>query len=151
MNDLALNAGGLRLHWTVLLLGVAALQWLVFVLISMASRAKMPKRGWRASEKNLIVSTLAVAAAYGFVFHAETLLPKSKPKVEHAAVMSTGSGASCASVEVGMGAERVRAKLGQPSETRNDEKTRGPGAATWIYADSRCAVHLIDDKVDMIE
>ena len=35
-------------------------------------------------------------------------------------------------------------------EKRSDEETRGPGATIWIYRDSRCAVHMFDDKVEFI-
>ena len=50
-----------------------------------------------------------------------------------------------------MTADVVRARLGKPSELRDDGKTRGPGAVTWVYRDSRCAVHLIDQKVELVE
>lgn len=58
---------------------------------------------------------------------------------------------SCASIEQGMSANEVRAKMGDPDETRSDEETRGPGATMMLYRGSRCAVHLLDDKVDLIE
>jgi hypothetical protein len=50
-----------------------------------------------------------------------------------------------------MAASDVESRLGKADEVRSDEKTRGPGAATWVYRGSRCAVHLLDEKVEMVE
>ena len=61
------------------------------------------------------------------------------------------SSGSCASVEVGSSADVVRVKLGKPNEIRSDERVRGPGAVTWLYSDSRCAVHMIESKVEFVD
>ncbi|MFZ2490984.1 MAG: hypothetical protein WA208_05835, partial [Thermoanaerobaculia bacterium] len=58
---------------------------------------------------------------------------------------------SCATLSVGMTAAEVKSRMGEPDEARPNEETRGPGATTLIYRDSRCAVHLFDSRVDLIE
>ena len=75
-------------------------------------------------------------------------------KVTQASAMSTGSGVthgSCATVEPGMTAAELTAKVGAPDEKRPNDEARGPGAAIWIYRDSRCAVHLFDGKVEALD
>ena len=74
------------------------------------------------------------------------------PALSKASVVSqrTPKG-SCASLSQGMSANEVSAKLGDPDETRSDEETRGPGATMMLYRGSRCAVHLLDGRVDLIE
>jgi hypothetical protein len=101
---------------------VAVLQFLAFVAMSFFSRAKMPKTGLRASERNLLVSA-AVALSSG----------------------------SCATIEAGMSRADVEAKAGRPDEIRNDAETRGPDAVTWVYRGARCAVHLLGEKVEFVE
>ena len=58
---------------------------------------------------------------------------------------------TCALIEPGMSGEAVRTRLGKPSDVRDDGKIRGPGAVTWVYRDSRCAIHLLDEKVELVE
>ncbi len=144
---------GIRLHWPVILLAVILLQWIIFVVMSLASRAQAPRSGMRGSERKLVVSTLVLVIGYGVVFHAESLLPRSRPKVDEASVAAgTGGGSgSCASVDVGSSDNVVRTKLGKPNEIRSDEKVRGPGAVTWLYHDARCAVHIIEGKVEFVD
>jgi len=135
----------------LIVLAVAAAQWIVFVIISASSRAAHPKSGLRAHERNLIVSTALLFAAWLVAFDARALL-RSKPKAETASTVTTYAGSgSCASIQTGMSATDVATKLGKPDDVRNDEKTRGPGAATWIYRGSRCAVHILDERVEMVE
>jgi hypothetical protein len=50
-----------------------------------------------------------------------------------------------------MASSEVKQRLGPPDETRNDEAIRGPGAAILVYRDSRCAVHLLDERVEFID
>jgi hypothetical protein len=74
------------------------------------------------------------------------------PALSKAAAMPTNTPkGSCASLSDGMSAAEVKSKLGDPDETRSDEETRGPGATMMLYRGSRCAVHLLDDKVEFIE
>jgi len=41
--------------------------------------------------------------------------------------------------------------MGEPHEIKPNEETRGPGAAVWKYSDVRCAVHVVDGKVEFVE
>jgi len=58
----------------------------------------------------------------------------TKSVATQASVMgaSTASG-TCASLSAAMSTDEVSAKIGKAAEVHNDEKTRGPGAETWIY------------------
>ena len=134
----------------LLLAGTA--QLLVFALISLVSWSATPKRGMRGSERNLVISTILFLALWLVGFDARSLLRAfpSTPKAE-AAVLPRSHGGSCASIARDMTAAQVQKKLGEPDERKSDEETRGPGSTIWIYRDSRCAVHLFDDKVEFIE
>ena len=123
----------------VAILGAALLQWIIIVAISFFAGSRVPKK--------LIVSTLILAAAFVSAFE----VPRGSAALKAAALPSQSEVASCASVDPGMSAEVVRNKMGKPHDVRDDAKTRGPGAATWIYRDSRCAVHMFDDKVELID
>ena len=126
---------------TTVLLGIVLLQWLAVVAISFVKR--MPKA--------LLASTGILAVGYVNAFGV------SRDRLKPVSTAGVGTGFSlslqgnCALVDPGMTADTVRTKLGAPPETRDDGKTRGPGAVTWIYRDSRCAVHLLDDKVELVE
>jgi len=123
----------------VAILGVALLQWIVIVAISFFAGSRVPKK--------LIASTLVLAIALMIAFgvRRESVAFKAAASRPHSEAVS------CASIDPGMSAEAARAKLGKPHDVRDDAKTRGPGAATWIYRDSRCAVHMLDDKVELID
>jgi len=74
------------------------------------------------------------------------------PALSKAAVIQSKTPkGSCASLTTGMSASEVKTKLGDPDETGSDEETRGPGATMMIYNGTRCAVHLLDDKIEFIE
>jgi hypothetical protein len=119
-----------------LILGVAVLQWAIIAAISFFKR--VPK--W------LVASTLILAVAYVNAFGV-----RRESAALKAAAMPPRSEGSCAVIEPGMRADVVRAKLGEPHEVRDDGKTRGPAAVTWVYRGSRCAVHLLDEKVELVE
>src|SRR5205823_85442 len=68
-----------------------------------------------------------------------------------ASVAGSPSHGSCAVVQPKDSALSVAKKLGKPDEKLNDEAIRGPGAVTWVYRDTRCAVHIIDNDVDFVE
>lgn len=123
----------------IAILGVALLQWLVIVAISFFAARRVPKK--------LIVSSALLATAFVLTFGVR----RGSTALKAAAVPPHSEVVSCASVEIGMSAEAARAKLGKPQEIRDDAKTRGPGAATWVYRDSRCAVHVLDDRVELID
>ena len=121
---------------TLLLLAVALLQWLIVVTIGFFKRIP----------KSLVISTAILAVAYVNAFGVRHESAASK-----AAALPQLSSGSCASIEPGMAADDVRARMGKPHEVRDDGKTRGPGAVTYVYRDSRCAVHLLDEKVESVE
>lgn len=132
-------------------LGFVTLIWLVLIAISIVSRETHPKSGLRNSEKNVIAATIVLFLVWLGAFDAASLVT-SKPKVEATTLSSTAGGtATCAAIQTGMKLSEVQSKLGKADEVRNDEKTRGPGAVTWIYRGERCAVHLLDEKVELIE
>lgn len=112
---------------------VAAVVQFVIVLIAGGKRA-------------IPISALIFAGAWLAIFSA------NKTAAAQAAVIAPAkSHGSCSSITEDMPAADVKTKLGDPDETRSEEETRGPGAAMWIYRDSRCAVHILDDKVEFID
>lgn len=124
------------------IIAAAALaQWLV--VASMTLFARKPR--------GLMLSSALFAVAWLAIFGGPLMMHS---KVTQASAMSTGSGAthgSCASVEPGITAAELTAKVGAPDEKRPNDEARGPGAAIWIYRDSRCAVHLFDGKVEALD
>lgn len=132
--------------------GLALLQWLAFVVISFISRERTPKSGLRSAEMKLIGSSGALALVWILAFG---LKPDALHFGDATQASATASGAaakgSCASIEVGMRADAVRERLGKPDEERNDEETRGPGTSILVYRNSRCAIHLLDGKVEFID
>jgi hypothetical protein len=118
---------------------VALAQWLVFACISLFSR----------KSRGLMPSSALFAFAWLAIFGAPLM---AHTKTTQASAMSGGvTHGSCASVEPGMSAADLTAKVGQPDEKRPNDEARGPGATIWIYRDSRCAVHLFDGKVEALD
>jgi hypothetical protein len=131
---------------------VAVVQWLAFAVISFASRAKTPKSGLRPSEWKLIGSSAALAVVWVLAFGVKPdALQFGGATAASAAAAGSAAKGSCASIEVGMRGDAVRERLGKPDEVRNDEETRGPGTSILVYRGSRCAVHLLDDRVEFVE
>lgn len=128
-------------------------QFLFFASISLVSWASVPKRGMRGSERILAVSAIAFLAAWLAGFDARSWIQSlpGTPKAEASVLPSHAASGSCDLIARDMTAAQVQKKLGAPDERRSDEETRGPGSTIWIYRDSRCAVHLFDDKVEFVE
>jgi hypothetical protein len=139
---LSFAVAGVTLPWTILLAGVCAIVWALVAVISIAAPEK--------AKKPLIVTTAALLIAWLIGFDAKSLL-KSQPKAVEASTIGKTHAETCVSIQTGMNADEVRRKLGQPDEIRNDEKVRGPSAAAWIYRDMRCAVHIADNKVELVD
>jgi hypothetical protein len=116
----------------MIILAIAGVVWLVLVL---------------TRKRTLMLIGSAVLAGAWIFWTAPATPALSKASV----IQSKTPKGSCASLSEGMSAAEVKAKLGDPDETRSDEETRGPGATMMLYRGSRCAVHLVDDKVDLIE
>ena len=126
---------------TPIIAAAALAQWLVVVSIALFARKP---RGVAASSTLFAFAWLAIFGG--------PLMTHSK--VTQASAMGSAGGVthgSCASVEPGMSAAELTAKVGAPDEKRANEEARGPGAAIWIYRDSRCAVHLFDGKVEALD
>ncbi|HJT18780.1 MAG TPA: hypothetical protein VJ853_15390 [Thermoanaerobaculia bacterium] len=119
---------------------VATAQLGVFALLSIFSRKK-------STDRPLLVSAMAFLALWLVAFR--PLWHSAKAEASIGAPSSNV--VSCATVERDMSAAKVQQRLGPPDEKKSDEETRGPGATIWIYRDSRCAVHMFDDKVDFTE
>ena len=128
-------------------------QLLLFALISLVSWASVPKRGMRGSERNLVISTIVFLALWlaGFDVRAFINAFPGTPKAEASVLSSRRNSGSCALIARDMTAAQVQKKLGEPDERKSDEETRGPDSTIWIYRDSRCAVHLFDNKVEFVE
>lgn len=134
MIDFAITLGGVRLHIAVLAAAIGTAVWLV----ALCFRARKP----------MLIG--AAALAIGWLFAFGEPLRQHKPVAAQAAIIA-GNAASCASIRTGMTGKEVRESAGKPDEIRNEEATRGPGSTAWIYNGSRCAVHLTDDKVELVE
>ena len=130
----------------------AVSQLFLFALISIISRAPVPSSGMRASDRNLLFSTIVFLGLWFAGFDARSLMRSfgSTPRAE-ASVLSHRSSGSCASIARDMSEAQVQKRLGEPYEKRSDEEVRGPGTTIWIYRDSRCAVHLFDNHVEFVE
>ena len=142
----------LHLTWVTIVVAVAFVQWAVFAVRSLLAPAKS-KRLMRPTEEHFLVSSGVLLVAWMVAF-LPPVLAASKANKE-AAVEASVSGArshgSCASVQTKESAAEAEAKLGKPDEKLNDEAVRGPGATTWVYRDTRCAVHVMDNEVDFVE
>ena len=119
---------------------VATAQLLVFALLSLFARKQR-------TDRMLLISAVVFLALWLVDFRPQ----RHTPKAEASVIASSSTAVSCATISRDMPAAKVQERLGAPDEKKSDEETRGPGATIWIYRDSRCAVHMFDDKVDFIE
>ena len=113
----------------MIVLAAASVIWLALAL----TRKRTP----------MLIGAAILAAAW------LTQMELRKPAAQ-ASMISTPSRGSCATIAPGMTAAEVKSRMGDADEVRSDEETRGPGAAVMIYRDSRCAVHLLDERVELI-
>ncbi len=145
---------GLPVRPGVLLAAVAVVQWLVFAAVSAAARAPIAKKALlRRQEKALLASSAVVLIVFFIVFDGLSLVrgTRSAPAAGAGVVSARKQTGSCASLDAGMQSAAVEERVGKPDEVRTDEEVRGPGAVTWLYRDSRCAVHFVDGKVEFID
>jgi hypothetical protein len=70
---------------------------------------------------------------------------------QEAAVISSHSSGTCASLQQGGESSRAKALLGPPDLVEPASHLRGPGAEIWRYEASRCAVHIFEGKIEFIE
>lgn len=132
-----------------MILIVGAVQLLAAAAWSAFSRAKFPKRGLRLSEQVLVASAVIAAGASAATIDVAALW-RPRAKVTQAAAVSTQR-ASCATVSAGMSEADVTRRLGAPDRRVSDEETRGPGAAVLLYEGSRCAVHVFNGRVELVD
>ena len=139
----------MKFSWPILLMIVGALQLAIVALHSALSKTKFPKKGLRRSEKMLIASgTFAALASLAMID--TRALWKSEGKTVQASAASTSQG-SCATLEAGMAESEVTQRLGAPTQKIVDEETRGPGATVLLYQGSRCAVKMLNGRVEVVE
>jgi hypothetical protein len=138
MNATAFTAAGFDVSWAAIIAVVAVAQLLIFV---------RPARKQKA-----LISTAVFVAMWLVAFDGRALIGWKSSAAAQAAMTSTRTPrGSCSLLTNDMASAEVESRLGKPDEVRANEEVRGPGAAIWIYRDSRCAVHLFDDKVEFIE
>ena len=149
MNAVVFRAGSIDFTPALIVAGISVLQWIVFATISALSSSRFPKAGMRSSDRNLVISSIILAAAWlvQVDIGAMAMRPKS---VASAGLVQTRQG-SCASIDQGMSVDDVKTKMGPPDETRAEEEIRGPGASILIYRGSRCVVHVFDGRVDFVQ
>jgi hypothetical protein len=119
----------------MIIAAIALAQWLVVAIVHL----------FKPNPRPLMISSALFALGWLTAF-----ATPSHAKVVQASAVSTVHG-SCATVEPGMTSDELAAKVGTPDEKRPNEEARGPGAVIWIYRDSRCAVHLFDNKVEAVD
>lgn len=128
----------------VIIVSAAFLQWAFF--------AARVLRSQKQSKTSALISTGVLFAAWMFAFLPPLLAEESARKATaEASALTSRTHGSCAAVQAGDTASSVSTKLGPPDEKLNDDPVRGPGANTWVYRDTRCAVHIIDNVVDFVE
>jgi hypothetical protein len=149
MNGQLFRAGAIVVTPLLIVALTAMLQWLGFAMVSIFSHTRFPKRGLRVSERNLLISSAVVVLAW--IAQIDPSLLAAKSHATQAGLVASAAQGSCASISDGMSSEEVRKKVGTPDETRSEEETRGPGAQVLVYRSSRCAVHMLDDRVNSIE
>lgn len=127
------------------IVSVAFGQWALFALLVVLRPAR--------SKAPVLISTAVLFAAWMAAFLPPLLAEQSaaKPTTSEASAIATRTHGSCAAVQINDSAASVAKKLGPPDEKLNDDSVRGPGATTWVYRDTRCAVHIIDNEVDFVE
>ena len=138
-----MNIAGLNLNWQMALAAAALAQFALVALVSIAAPVKM--------RKALGVSTAIFAAGWMFAFNFKSVVVAKEDATQASAVGGLAHTGSCAAIRNDMTANQVRNKLGQPDETRTDDIIRGPGSTALIYRDLRCAVHLLDDRVELVD
>lgn len=137
------------ISWTVWTVAIALLQFVVIAIFSFFSRSRFPSTGIRLPERLLLGSSLLLAGSFVALLDPGSLWRKSGTTPTAAA--SFVPRISCASIAAGMTASEVEAKIGKPDRKVSEEETRGPGAQAYVYENSRCAIHLLDEKVESVE
>ena len=137
-----IQIGGVHLTWQMALAALVAAQWSLAALAAIVAPLRM--------RKALVVSSAIFALGWFVAFDAAKLKTANQA-VEASAAGGQVHNGSCASIRNNMTISEVRSRLGEPDETRSDEIVRGPASTVLIYRDLRCAVHLFDSKVELVD
>jgi hypothetical protein len=137
-----IQIGGVHMTWQMIVAAIVAAQWAVVALVAVIAPVR--------ARKALAISTVVFAAGWFLAFDAKAI-KASTSSAEAATVAGAVRKGSCASIRNDMTMGEVRSRLGEPDETRSDEIVRGPGSTVLIYRDLRCAVHLFDSKVELVD
>lgn len=124
---------------------IAAL-WLGSLALALLASAARKERGFRKSHMAALVLSLAFMVSWSL-----ELLGTKQPEPAGPSHTPRTSKATCASVMAGESTDKVRDRLGEPNEERDESELRGPGAKVWIYRDLRCAVLFLEGSVESIE
>ena len=143
-----IDVGPFSFTHQVAAMAFVAIVWLLTLLIAIVAPAAKKGVRFRRCDVLALVTTIAFGASWAAV-----LLWPSETKAETrvTAKATSSGGAACATIDVGDTEAEVRKRLGAPAQTRDEQDLRGPGAAAWIYPDSRCAVHMLAGKVESVE
>jgi hypothetical protein len=92
-------------------------------------------------ERRFILANCIVALIWSlFVFASHTAPSSGEPPVK-----------ACTNASENTPVSEVRAALGSPTRVVSEDDTRGFGAEAWVYEQSRCVVHVLDDRVESVE
>ena len=124
-----------------------AAAWVLVLVTGMVSWEKSKKGRFRKTDLIVVTLSLLLGGAW-FVL----LTPKASAATPAASTQTARkSTATCAVVTPGDTADSVKTRLGAPDETRSEAETRGPETEVWIYRDSRCAIHMLSNRVESLE
>jgi hypothetical protein len=133
-----------HLIWVIAVVAAAFAHWVFFALRAI----RVPE----GPKKAFLISSGVMFVAWMGAFLPPVMAESNANNATvQASVAGSASHGSCAAVQPKDSALSVAKKLGKPDEKLNDEAIRGPGAVTWVYRDTRCAVHIIDNEVDFVE
>ena len=138
-----LQIGGVHLTWQMAVAAIVGAQFAVVALVGVIAPFRM--------RRAIVASTAIFALGWLVAFDVKSLLATTQNATQASAVPTSKRAGSCASIQNDMTASQVRSRLGDPDETRNEEIVRGPGSTVLVYRDMRCAVHLLDDKVELVD
>ena len=148
-----MNLQGLHISPAALISIIALLQFMIFAATSAFSRRAGAKKSMRTTDFLLMGSAAVFVVALTLAHMSTAPKQESAGAPVQASVVAKSSTprGSCNSIRREMATYQVEQNLGKADDVRSDEETRGPGAMVWIYRDSRCAVHMFEDKVEFVE
>jgi hypothetical protein len=148
-----MNVQDLHISPAALISIIALLQFMILAAISAFSGKAGAKKGMRATDLALMGSAAVFVVALTLAHLSTAPKQESAGAPAQASVVAKSSKprGSCNSIHREMATYQVEQSLGKADDVRSDEETRGPGAVVWIYRDTRCAVHMFENKVEFVE